>query len=148
MFIIFAVSYMPRKQKQRKVFLPPRIDGYKAIGHDHSESIELNLDEVEAIKLLDYENLNQHDVAIIMNVSRPTLTRIYDRARKKIATAITEGKNISFKGGNIYFEDNWYICTQCDISFNSIEKNISCPFCKQDKFTSTLNHHYSKLEGK
>lgn len=148
MFIIFVDSYMPRKQKQRKVFLPPRIDGYKTIGHDHSESIELNLDEVEAIKLLDYENLNQRDVATIMNVSRPTLTRIYDRARKKIAKAITEGKNISFKGGNIYFDDNWYLCTQCDISFNSIDNAISCPFCKQDKFTCSLNQHYAKLENK
>ena len=139
---------MPRKQKQRKVFLPPRFEGYKAIGPAHSESIELNLDEIEAIKLLDYENSNQNDVALLMNISRPTLTRIYDRARKKIATAIAEGKNIRFKGGNIYYEDNWYLCTQCDISFNSIDKNTSCPICKQDKFTNTLHDHYSKSESK
>ncbi len=138
---------MPRKQKQRKVFLPPRFDGYKAIGKTNPESIELNMDELEAIKLLDYENLNQQDVALFMNVSRPTLTRIYDRARKKIATAIAESKNINFKGGNIYFEENWYYCTHCEISFNLIDKNSSCPFCKKDDTTKTLHDHYSKSEN-
>lgn len=137
---------MPRKQKQRKVFLPPRIAGFKTLGKPDSESIELNLDELEAIKLLDYENLNQQDVAYLMNVSRPTLTRIYDRARKKIATAITEGKNISFKGGNIYYEENWFLCTQCDISFNSVNKKISCPFCKTTEFTNSIQNHYIKSE--
>ncbi len=139
---------MPRKQKQRKVFLPPRIQGFKTIGFSKSESVELNLDEIEAIKLLDYEGLNQHDVADLMNVSRPTLTRIYDRARKKIAAAIVEGKNINFKGGNIYYDDNWYLCKQCNISFNSIDKSILCPFCKQAKFTSSLHDHYTKVENK
>ncbi len=137
---------MPRKQKQRKVFLPPRITGFKAIGKPDSGSIELNLDELEAVKLLDYENLNQQDVALLMNVSRPTLTRIYDRARKKIATAITESKNISFKGGNIYYEENWFLCTQCNISFNTVNKNKSCPFCKTTNFTSSLQNHYIKPE--
>lgn len=137
---------MPRKQKQRKVFLPPRIEGFKTIGKPDSEFIELNLDELEAVKLLDYENLNQQDVALLMNISRPTLTRIYDRARKKIATAITEGKNISFKGGNIYYEENWFLCTQCDISFNAISKNNSCPFCKTTNFTNSIQNHYIKSE--
>lgn len=134
---------MPRKQKQRKVFLPPRIEGFKTMGFENSKSIELNLDELEAIKLLDYEDLNQQDVAVLMNVSRPTLTRIYDRARKKIATAISEGKDIKFSGGNIYYDHNWHFCNHCDISFNSIDGNISCPLCKQDLFTNTLNDHYS-----
>lgn len=138
---------MPRKQKQRKVFLPPRFEGYKTIGFENSESILLNLDELEAIKLLDYEDLNQQDVALIMNVSRPTLTRIYDRARKKIASAITEGKNIGFKGGNIFYDDNWYLCTHCEISFNSIDKRKSCPFCKKNDNTKTLHEHYSKSEN-
>lgn len=147
MFITFVVLFMPRKQKQRKVFLPPRFEGYKAIGKSHEVSVELNLDELEAIKLLDYENLNQNDVASLMNISRPTLTRIYERARKKIATAIAEGKNISFKGGNIYYEENWYLCSNCEVSFNSIDKSKSCPFCKRDDKTKTLEDHYSKSEN-
>jgi predicted DNA-binding protein (UPF0251 family) len=136
---------MPRKQKQRKIFLPPRIKGYQAIGLENPETIELNLDELEAIKLLDYENLNQQDVATNMNVSRPTLTRIYNRARKKIAKAIVEGKSITFGGGSIYFEKSWFYCSACNISYNLVDDNFYCPFCKEDKFSITLNSFYSKV---
>jgi predicted DNA-binding protein (UPF0251 family) len=138
---------MPRKQKQRKIFSPPRIFGFKPVGYENSKSIELNLDELEAIQLLDYEDMKQHDVALHMNISRPTLTRIYERARKKIATAIVESKNISFKGGNIYYDENWFFCTQCEISFNSIENKNSCPFCKKGNNVISFHDHYKELEN-
>ena len=65
------------------------------------EWIILSLDEFETIRLLDYQGLDQEKAAELMSVSRPTITRIYASARKKIATALAEGKAISIEGGPV-----------------------------------------------
>ena len=101
------------------------------------------IESIEAVKLLDYDHLNQKEVAEIMEISRPTLTRIYERARKKIATAIAEGKNIKFGGGNIMFEKNWYECASCQVSFNAIGKNKDCPFCLSHENVDSFNELYN-----
>ncbi len=54
------------------------------------EPIELRLDEYEAIRLVMYEGLNQEEAARRMGVSRGTLWRCLDNARKKIATMLVE----------------------------------------------------------
>ena len=59
------------------------------------------MDEFEAIRLLDYEGLDQESAALRMGVSRPTVTRVYASARRKIAEALTEGKAISIEGGPV-----------------------------------------------
>ena len=56
------------------------------------EEVVLSLDEVEAINLSDVENLQQVDAAMKMNISRQTFGNILNRAHKKIATAILQGK--------------------------------------------------------
>ena len=58
------------------------------------EEIVLNPDEFEAIKLHDIYNLNQTQVAELMHISQPTVARILDRAYKKIAQALVQGKAI------------------------------------------------------
>lgn len=68
------------------------------------ESVSLRFDEFEAIRLLDYEGMQQAEAAAIMNISRPTLTRIYTSARSAIAEALIEGKPIHITGGNVDFE--------------------------------------------
>jgi predicted Fe-Mo cluster-binding NifX family protein len=61
----------------------------------------LSLDEFEAIRLLDYEGLNQEECASRMGVARTTVTAIYEVARKKLITCVVEGKRLSIAGGNI-----------------------------------------------
>jgi len=56
------------------------------------EEIALDMDEVEAIRLADIEDLYHADAALKMGVSRPTFGNIIASAHKKIATAILEGK--------------------------------------------------------
>lgn len=56
------------------------------------EEIILSLDEIEAINLSDIENLQQLEAATRMNISRQTFGNILNRAHKKIATAILQGK--------------------------------------------------------
>jgi len=70
---------------------------------DKSETIVLNLDEYETIRLLDQEGLDQEEAAKLMNVARTTVQRIYDEARKKIANALVSGQNLVIEGGHYVF---------------------------------------------
>ncbi len=56
------------------------------------EEIALTLDELEAIRLADYEGRYHEDAAQEMKVSRATFGRIVNDARRKIAEALTKGK--------------------------------------------------------
>ena len=55
------------------------------------QGVALLLDELEAMRLVDAEGLNQEDAATLMQVSRPTLCRILGRARAKVARALSRG---------------------------------------------------------
>jgi predicted DNA-binding protein (UPF0251 family) len=54
----------------------------------------LKSDEIEALRLCDVENNKQEEAAKKMNVSQPTIFRILESARKKVAIALTKGKAI------------------------------------------------------
>ena len=56
------------------------------------EEIALTLDEIEAIRLADIEDLYQAHAAERMGVSRQTFGTIVARARKKVAQALLHGK--------------------------------------------------------
>ena len=57
----------------------------------------LTKDEIEAIRLADFEGLYQEDAAKEMEISRPTFSRILNSARKKIANALILGKAIEIQ---------------------------------------------------
>ena len=94
---------MPRPFKNRFVHGWPGSVVYKPAGIPARtlEWISLGLDEFETIRLLDHEGFEQKKVAELMGISRPTVTRIYARARKKIAEALTKSKAICIEGGPI-----------------------------------------------
>lgn len=58
------------------------------------ENVELSKDEMEAIRLADFQGLYHEEAANKMEVSRPTFGRILNTARKKIADALINGKTI------------------------------------------------------
>lgn len=94
---------MPRPCKYRFITGQPGSVMYKPAGIPARvlERLSLGLDEFETLRLLDYEGLEQEKVAELMGISRPTVTRIYASARKKIAEALTEGKAICIEGGPV-----------------------------------------------
>ena len=96
---------MGRSKQLRQIFSTPIVAGFRPFGKcgKKTDCIELLFDEYESIRLLDYEGRQQAEAAEQMKVSRPTLTRIYMEARRKIATAVVEGRQIIFTGGNIDF---------------------------------------------
>ena len=62
------------------------------------DEIALSLDEVEAMRLTDIEDLYQAEAAERMGVSRQTLGNIIARAHKKVALAIMHGKALRISG--------------------------------------------------
>ena len=136
---------MPRKKRNRRIQVPPVIKGMSVFGirGRKSNEVTLRIEEYEAIRLLDYQNLTQAEAAVHMDVSRPTLTRIYEEARNKVATAFVEGRDLIFRGGDIYFDKNWYKCGSCQASFSDYyKKTKNCPVCNSDDLIS-LNDYYS-----
>ncbi len=65
------------------------------------EEIVLHLDEFEAIRLADYEQLYQKEAAARMNISRQTFGRIIEGAHKKIADVLIHGKALKIEGGEV-----------------------------------------------
>ena len=115
--------------------MPPRMEGYKPFGIPmrELESVILLYEEYEAIRLADYENLNQEEAALKMNISRPTFTRLYDKARKTIAKAFVEGKVIQIQGGSYVTDGNWYRCRRCNETMTNIKAVIQCTSCDSDE---------------
>ncbi|MDP3435755.1 MAG: DUF134 domain-containing protein, partial [Bacteroidales bacterium] len=111
--------------------------GYRPIGlTDEHQPILLNYEEYEAIRLSDYELLGHVQASSLMNVSRPTYTRIYESARRKIAQAFVLGKTIVFEGGKVYFDSEWYMCNCCNCFFNHPQKEQDldeCPLCGSER---------------
>ncbi|MCT4633695.1 MAG: DUF134 domain-containing protein [Firmicutes bacterium] len=73
------------------------------------ETVKIELDEFEAIRLCDYEGLSQIDASKEMNVSRATIQRLLLSGRKKLVSGLlnnnmimvkNETSNITLKGEN------------------------------------------------
>jgi hypothetical protein len=58
------------------------------------EPVKMTLDELEALRLVDYEGLLQEEAAARMGVSRGTVWRCLDSARRKVAIMLTEGRGL------------------------------------------------------
>jgi len=56
--------------------------------------VELNLDEMEALRLCELEELDQVEAAKEMQISQSTLQRLLSSAHKKITDALINGKAI------------------------------------------------------
>jgi predicted DNA-binding protein (UPF0251 family) len=85
---------MPRPRKCRCVRCEPKAYYFKPRGIPlrNLEEISIRLDELEAIRLADFEGLYHEDAARKMEISRATFGRILEEARHKVAEAIIKGK--------------------------------------------------------
>jgi predicted DNA-binding protein (UPF0251 family) len=87
---------MVRPIKPRKISFSPNAVYFKprAIPLSLLEEVDLKFDELEAIRLCDFEGLDQIKAAKSMAISQSTLGRVLNAARQKIAEALIEGKAI------------------------------------------------------
>ena len=124
---------MPRRKSLRKVLEPPKFSGYKPYGYCRKGSgyVELLYEEYEAIKLTDYYLKNHHEACKMMGISRATFARVYESARRKIAHALVDTKEIKVRTGNAYLEEQWYFCHGCYARFPNIypKNTTNCPEC-------------------
>ena len=136
---------MPRPKRNRTIVNPPVMEGFKPFGIPiiDLEPVILLFEEYESIRLSDYEGLTQEQSAEQMNVSRPTFTRIYEKARRSIAKAFIEGKAIFIEGGNYHTDDCWYRCDNCMKLNISTDETSTCNYCHSDNL-----RRLNKTKGK
>lgn len=89
---------MPRNVKNRRICSEPDKLYFTALNSE--KKVIISVEEAEAIRLCDAEDLSQEEAAALMNVSRGTFQRILYSAHKKIAVSINEGYDMEITGGN------------------------------------------------
>jgi len=95
---------MSRPRKHRRVCKIPEITSFSPTNNFDEENgrvIKMNIDEYEAIRLIDYEGMNQEECANQMEIARTTAQKIYNDARKKMAMMIIDGARLIIEGGSV-----------------------------------------------
>lgn len=90
---------MVRPRIPRRISFEPGVTYFKPAGVPlkELEEVTLSFEEIESLKLKDFEELEEIIAAKKMNISQPTFNRTIKSARKKIAEAIISGKAIKIK---------------------------------------------------
>jgi uncharacterized protein len=94
---------MSRPCRCRRIRCSPDTNYFKPRGIplDMLEEVNLTLDELEAMRLADWEGLYQEDAARKMDISRQTFGNIVKSAHRKIADVILNAKALKIAGGTV-----------------------------------------------
>lgn len=90
---------MPRPQRCRRICREPAYEAFLPEGIPAAEPVLLSLDEFEVLRLVDLENFTHQQCARLMEISRTTVTEIYESARHKLAECIVHGRRLQISGG-------------------------------------------------
>lgn len=90
---------MPRPKLFRTIQSPPAIDGFNPSGAGQGGEVVLSFEEFEAVRLIDFEGLDQSQAADQMGISRQTFGRVLRSARFIIAKALVLGSQLKVTGG-------------------------------------------------
>ncbi|MBU7009195.1 MAG: DUF134 domain-containing protein [Theionarchaea archaeon] len=125
---------MPRPRRCRRVRFGPTCNYFKPRGVPIQvlEEVALQVDELEAIRLVDLEGNGQQEAADIMNISQPTLHRTLKDARKKIAEVLVSGKALRIGGGDYVMSQRRFRCYDCghewEVPYGTGRPQV-CPQC-------------------
>lgn len=92
---------MPRPKKVRFVSSYPTITAFVPQGIQVNGEVMLSVEELEAIRLSDFEGLDQESAANLMEISRQTYGRILASARRTVSEALVTGKALKVTGGKV-----------------------------------------------
>ena len=84
---------MARPRRTRRIFFQPNVTYFKPAGTPMiglKETV-LSFDELEAMRLIDSDGLEQNNAGKKMKISQPTLSRLLRAGRKKLVDAIIQG---------------------------------------------------------
>jgi predicted DNA-binding protein (UPF0251 family) len=98
----------------------------------NQDEVVLSIEEVEAIRLSDYLEMEQDRASESMNVSRGTFQRILNAARKKTAEALVHGKTIRIEGGSYELSPGKACCRRHSGSCKRIGCE-ECEHCEENK---------------
>lgn len=90
---------MARPKKTRFVSAYPTVAAFVPHGMPITGEVSMSIEELEAIRLSDFEHLDQETAAGLMEVSRHTFGRILANARNIVADALITGKALKIEGG-------------------------------------------------
>ena len=87
---------MPRRRKRRNCRALDGGRNFKPSGIPsvELEKVVLKLDEFEALRLCDYDGLNQIEAGEALGVSRGTVQRLLMSARKKVVDVLLNSKEL------------------------------------------------------
>jgi uncharacterized protein len=138
----------------RRVEKEPAVSYFKPQGIPLSDLdlVTLSLEELESVRLIDLEGLNQEEAAQRMGISRRALWEDLQNARRKIAEGLVQGKAIEIKGGNYSVERPIrFTCSVCHSeweAFTSSGGQTLCPKCGgNDVLVSPENVRDVKRKG-
>jgi predicted DNA-binding protein (UPF0251 family) len=126
---------MVRPKTCRRVHGEPNCTVFKPAGIPSAalEQVTLAMDEFEAVRLADLEQLYHEEAAKKMNVSRQTFGRILENARKKIARVLVEGLALRIGGGVVErVEVRSFTCGGCGHIWQEpfgTGRPAACPSC-------------------
>lgn len=96
----------------------------------------LGVDELEALRLCDLEGLYHDKAAEMIGVSRQTLGRILEQARKKVIEALVYGKALRIEGPHDAQILTQYTCRLCHYQWQEpfvLKKTPCCPKCRSEE---------------
>ncbi len=115
-----------RPIKYRTVGKLPRISQFSPRGRPgRPDETELKMDEFEAIKLADFDLLDQQQAAKAMHISQQTFSRILRRARRQLAEGLVKGKIIRIQGGSYIIKSQKFLHSGTTNKVNSKEETGS-----------------------
>ena len=65
------------------------------------EEVVLALDELEALRLVDFEALSHEEAGDKMGISRGTIGRLLEKGRKTVVDALIHGRALRIAGGPV-----------------------------------------------
>lgn len=104
---------MPRPRKSRNVcHFPQSLSFFPEESAVGKVPIVLTVDEYEALRLIDLEELSQEACGDRMGIARTTVQLVYASARKKLAQMLVEGRPLQITGGDYRLCDGDKNCGQ------------------------------------